>query len=125
MVRHVSDRIAVVYLGRIVEEGPAETVYAAPAHPYTQALLASVAAAEFAADGTEIRKRARIRGELPDPLNPPSGCPFRSRCYKAQDICAEQAPELLPLESEQHRARCHFPDIPASAARIAEGTAVT
>ena len=65
-----------------------------PAHPYTQALLASVAAAEFAADGTEIRKRARIRGELPDPLNPPSaGCPFRSRCYKAQDICAAQAPK--------------------------------
>ena len=124
VVRHVSDRIAVVYLGRIVEEGPAHTVYEQPAHPYTQALLASVAAAEFAADGTEIRKRARIRGELPDPLNPPSGCPFRSRCYKAQDICAEQAPELLPLESDQHRARCHFPDIAVNAAGAAEGVAV-
>lgn len=111
IVRHVSDRIAVIYLGRIVEEGPSETVYTKPAHPYTEALLASVATAEFDADGSPAKKPPRIRGELPDPLNPPSGCPFRSRCYKAQDICESEAPDLLPLVSQGHRARCHFPEV--------------
>ena len=110
IVRHVSDRIAVIYLGRIVEEGPADAVYDRPAHPYTQALLASVATAEFV-DATARVKPALIRGELPDPTNPPSGCAFRSRCVKAQDICAQVAPELAPIGPSGHQARCHFPDV--------------
>lgn len=111
IVRHVSNRIAVIYLGRIVEEGPAEAVYNAPAHPYTQALLDSIATAEFTSDGTEIPKPPRIRGELPDPLNPPSGCPFRSRCFKAQDRCAIEAPLPQPVGPDGHQTRCHFPTI--------------
>ena len=111
IVRHVSDRIAVIYLGRIVEEGPADAVYDAPAHPYTQALLASVAAPQVDADGKVVARPERIRGELPDPLNPPSGCAFRSRCFKAQDVCAQLSPELLPIDSAGHQARCHFPDV--------------
>ncbi len=111
IVRHVSDRIAVIYLGRIVEEGTAEAVYHAPAHPYTQALLASIAAAEFDGDGREIARPPRIRGELPDPLNPPSGCPFRSRCFKAQDTCATEVPEPRPVGPDGHSTRCHFPTV--------------
>lgn len=109
IVRHVSDRIAVVYLGRIVEEGPAEAVYNAPAHPYTQALLASIATGR--ADGPEGTRPARIRGELPDPLNPPSGCPFRSRCFKAQERCAAEVPLPRPVGPDGHHTRCHFPTI--------------
>ena len=111
IVRHVSDRIAVIYLGRIVEEGPAEAVYNAPAHPYTQALLASIATTQFDADGAEIAKPARIRGELPDPLNPPSGCPFRSRCFKARDRCAVEVPLPQPVGPDGHLTRCHFPTV--------------
>ena len=116
IVRHMSDQIVVMYLGRVVEEGSAATVYEHPAHPYTQALLASVATAEFDVAGGEIKKPPRIRGELPDPLSPPSGCPFRSRCYKAQDLCARQSPDLLPVGSAHHRARCHFPDVETTSA---------
>ncbi|WP_111767765.1 ABC transporter ATP-binding protein [Nakamurella deserti] len=111
IVRHVSDRIAVIYLGRIVEEGPAEAVYNAPAHPYTQALLASIATTRFDADGAEIAKPARIRGELPDPLNPPSGCPFRSRCFRARDRCAVEVPLPQAVGPDGHLTRCHFPTV--------------
>ena len=111
IVRHVSDRIAVIYLGRIVEEGPAEVVYNSPAHPYTQALLASIATTQVDADGVEVAKPARIRGELPDPLNPPSGCPFRSRCFKAQDRCAVEVPLPQAVGPDGHLTRCHFPTV--------------
>ncbi|MFC5951400.1 ABC transporter ATP-binding protein [Pseudonocardia lutea] len=90
VVRHVSDRIAVMYLGTIVEEGPAESVYTAPRHPYTEALLAAVP------DPNPLRQRARervvLRGDLPSPTAPPAGCRFRTRCRYAMDVCATEPP---------------------------------
>jgi oligopeptide/dipeptide ABC transporter ATP-binding protein len=100
-VEHISTRVAVMYLGRIVEEGPAEEVYARPAHPYTQALLAAVPRARPAAEA----RRLRLSGEPPSPLEPPSGCPFRTRCPIADARCAE--PPIPTIEvSPGHRATC-------------------
>ena len=94
VVRHVADRVAVMYLGRIVEEGPTERVYSAPAHPYTQALLAAVPVPDPARRHTRAPIAA---GELPDPANAPSGCPFRTRCPFAMDVCAEVRPLPTPV----------------------------
>jgi peptide/nickel transport system ATP-binding protein len=103
VVRYLSDRIAVLYLGRLMELGDAETVFTAPHHPYTEALLSSVPQA----DG-EARERIRLQGEIPSHANPPSGCVFHTRCPRyIGDICREQEPELKEVEPG-HFWRCHY-----------------
>ena len=109
VVRQMSDRIAVMYLGRIVEIGPADAVTARPRHPYTQALMSAVPEARIAA----ARVPLRLDGEIPSPMDPPSGCRFRTRCPHAQDICARETPALEP-EADGVAVACHFKDeIPA------------
>ncbi|MEV0790717.1 ABC transporter ATP-binding protein [Kribbella sp. NPDC050459] len=111
VVRQVADRIAVMYLGTIVEEGPAAQVYGAPAHPYTKALLSAVPVPEPGA----VRERVVLTGDVPTPVDPPSGCPFRTRCYKAEDVCATKRPVLEPVNGNtEHRAACYFPEPPTS-----------
>jgi oligopeptide/dipeptide ABC transporter ATP-binding protein len=105
VVEYVSDRVGVMYLGRIVELASAESLYADPRMPYTQALFSAIPGGE-AAGG---RKRIILEGDVPSPLNPPSGCPFRTRCWMSQDICAQQRPELREVRHE-HWAACHFAD---------------
>jgi peptide/nickel transport system ATP-binding protein len=100
VARHVTDRIAILYLGRVVEEGPTEAVFAAPAHPYTLALLS----AETATNG----ERIAIEGEVPSLWARPRGCEFHPRCPFAQDLCRARAPEPRPVAAD-HMVRCHFP----------------
>jgi oligopeptide/dipeptide ABC transporter ATP-binding protein len=109
VVRQVADRLAVMYLGTIVEEGPASEVYSAPAHPYTRALLSAVPVPEPGAK----RDRIVLTGDVPTPIDPPSGCPFRTRCYKAEDVCATIRPVLEPVAGGEHRVACYFPESPA------------
>ncbi|WP_067484751.1 ABC transporter ATP-binding protein [Actinomadura hibisca] len=104
VVRYVVDRVAVMYLGRIVETGDVAEIYEHPTHPYTQALLSAVPVP----DPTRRTRPIMLEGEPPSPLDPPSGCPFRTRCWKAADICAEQVPELRPREGSAHPSACHF-----------------
>jgi len=102
VVRHISDRVAVMYLGRIVEEGPAEEVITSPQHPYTQALISAVPRI----DGTKSR-RVVLQGDVPSPAHPPSGCRFHPRCPVAMDVCKEKEPELAGLlTNENHLTAC-------------------
>lgn len=103
MVRHVADRIAVMYLGRLVETGPTVPVFARPAHPYTQSLIAS----EPQPDPRKRRTDLAIRGEIPGILRRPAGCAFHSRCPRAQDLCRQSAPALRALGADR-RVACHF-----------------
>jgi oligopeptide transport system ATP-binding protein len=105
VVRHISDRVAVMYLGSIVEEGTDLDVYSHPSHPYTQALLSSVPLHEPHLRGQ--KERILLTGDVPSPANPPSGCRFRTRCWKAQDICATEPPALID-RGQGHPSACHF-----------------
>ncbi|MEV0278632.1 dipeptide ABC transporter ATP-binding protein [Streptomyces sp. NPDC050610] len=108
VIRHVSDRIAVMYLGKIVELTDRKSLYESPMHPYTRALLSAVPVPD------PRRKSARsgrilLKGDVPSPINPPSGCRFRTRCWKATDICSTEEPPLLALKTG-HRVACHHPE---------------
>lgn len=113
VVKNISDRVLVMYLGKICELAPSESAYRQPAHPYTRALLAAVPSPQPNA----ARDYTPLPGELPSPLNPPSGCRFRTRCPLAQTICAQQEPQMRRLASDPARyVACHFPLLAAEAA---------
>ena len=102
VIRHVSDRIAVMYLGRIVETGPTEALMSAPKHPYTKALLSAIPKV-----GVERQAREVLNGELPDPANPPQGCAFSARCPKVMELCKSVRPELSST-GKQYEVACHL-----------------
>ncbi|CAB4840129.1 unannotated protein [freshwater metagenome] len=104
VVRYVSDRIAVMYLGKIVELAPAEELYQNPSHPYTRALLS----ANPRMGSEDKRERIILKGDIPNPINKPDGCAFNPRCLKVQDICRTKSPELIQLGNRQ--VACHFPE---------------
>ena len=105
VVRHISDNLSVMYLGKLIETGTAEDVYERPAHPYTQALLSGIPLPDPKIERS--RNRILIEGEIPSPVDPPSGCRFRTRCWKAEAICAEQEPALID-RGQGHPVACHF-----------------
>jgi peptide/nickel transport system ATP-binding protein len=107
VVRYMSDTIGVMYLGKLVEVGPAADVYEAPVHPYTRGLIDTVPVPDPALE--QAKEHQGVRGELPSAVAPPSGCRFRTRCPLAQDLCAAQEPPLRPFTAEGHQAACHFP----------------
>lgn len=119
VVRYVADRIAVMYLGKLVEVGTGDDIYSNAAHPYTAGLIGSIPVPNPVVQRS--REKIAISGELPSPLNPPSGCPFRTRCPKAQERCAEEEP-LLASFGGQHMAACHFPLHHPVSATVAVGT---
>jgi peptide/nickel transport system ATP-binding protein len=107
VVRYLSDTIGVMYLGKMVELGPADDVYFNPVHPYTKGLIDTIPIADPAVERATVQKG--VAGELPSAINPPSGCRFRTRCPYAQEICAEEEPPLRPFTAAGHVAACHFP----------------
>ena len=107
VVQHISDRVAVMYLGKIMEIGETNALYAAPHHPYTKALLSAVPQPDPRIEKT--RERIILSGDLPSPVNPPSGCVFNTRCWKATEKCRTDVPELLQIGNSQ--VACHFPEV--------------
>lgn len=107
VVQHISDRVAVMYLGKIMEIGETNALYAAPHHPYTKALLSAVPQPDPRTEKT--RERIILSGDLPSPVNPPSGCVFNTRCWKATEKCRSDVPELLQIGNSQ--VACHFPEV--------------
>jgi peptide/nickel transport system ATP-binding protein len=111
VIRHLADRVAVMYLGRIVEVGTNAEIYERPTHPYTQALLSAVPVPDPRA--RQRRRRIRLEGDVPSPANPPSGCRFRTRCWKAEPVCAIEVPALEPrTHADPHPSACHFAALP-------------
>ncbi|MFF7166114.1 ABC transporter ATP-binding protein [Streptomyces sp. NPDC008086] len=126
IVRHISDRVAVMYLGRIVETGTDAEIYDHPTHPYTQALLSAVPVPD--PDARDRRERVILTGDVPSPTNVPSGCRFRTRCWKAEDRCAQEVPQLtVPPRlrtlngPEAHDSACHFAAVAAAVAGQSNG----
>lgn len=107
VVKNISDRVAVMYLGKLCEIGDGDLVFSSPAHPYTRMLLAAVPDPS----GSVSPAGEEIGGELPSPIDPPSGCRFRTRCPRAQDVCAQTEPEILHVGDDDHWVACHFPHV--------------
>ena len=108
VVRHVCEKVAVMYLGKIVEWGDRNEVFSHPSHPYTQALVSAVPTPDPAL--FEDRRRILLTGDVPSPLDPPSACRFRTRCWKAQEVCSAETPKLLRRLQKSGAAACHFPE---------------
>ncbi|MEU1008842.1 dipeptide ABC transporter ATP-binding protein [Streptomyces sp. NPDC005890] len=119
VVRHFSQRVAVMYLGKIIEVGDRDSIYTRPRHPYTHALLSAVPEVNLTEVDAPGRQRIRLAGDVPSPINPPSGCRFRTRCWKAQNTCAAEEPPLVQISGNRpgHLTACHFPEMPTTEAR--------
>ncbi|MGW4541142.1 ABC transporter ATP-binding protein [Streptomyces chartreusis] len=119
VVRHFSQRVAVMYLGKVIEVGDRDSIYTRPRHPYTHALLSAVPEVNVAGEEAAQRERIRLAGDVPSPISPPSGCRFRTRCWKAQDKCATDEPPLVRISGNHdgHLTACHFPEEPSIEAR--------